>query len=138
MPIEWISVAGAASTNASVRRFPDSPRGWRLRIRHHLNNPRASGFALVRCGTISVTGNAVSWGREGCCGGSLFHGVRSYVDYFGILIRKNEANWVTRPVSAQPSFFGPGGQLAPATKFELINEARNFSFFYSQNSTKKC
>ena len=61
MPIEWISVAGAARTDASVRRFPDSPRGWRLRIRHHLDNPRASGFALVRRGTISVTGNAVSW-----------------------------------------------------------------------------
>ena len=61
MPIEWISVAGAARTDASVRRFPDSPRGWRLRIRHQLDNPRASGFALVRRGTIFVTGNAVSW-----------------------------------------------------------------------------
>ena len=61
MPIECISVAGAARTDASVRRVHDSPRGWRLRIQHHLDNPRASGFALVRRGTISVTGNAVSW-----------------------------------------------------------------------------
>ena len=61
MPIEWISVAGSARTDVSVRRFTDSPRGWRLKIQHDLDNPLASGFALVRRGTISVTGNAVSW-----------------------------------------------------------------------------